>query len=446
MARLVRFVVATALLGSLACASSGDDADDVPPYEGPVGTGSTVASAGAPNAAPSSPVVGGVSGTSEASPNPALAVVMPAQAPGEGSAGNNAVGAGGSPTAEGQGGAPFAAGGAPAQAVGGGGSGATLPPPVARPSGLPIPPGAAGVPQPAGAAQNLRVLNWAGFKAAFSFTFDDTNSSQIQHYQELNALGVPFTFYLITAGNQADELMSPVWRQALQDGHEIGNHTANHRDTGNPGLAADTDAGEATLERMFGITVYTMAAPFGAQDYINIASTRYLINRGTPGGTIAPNNATNPFNLPCFIPQGDAPIGDFNAKVDGVRAAGTWQTELVHGFTDANPNDNAFQPVNFGVFQQAVRYAKSFGDVWIDTIVDIGSYWRGQIAFQAAQRTPNGASTTLTWTLPNHFPPGKFLRVTVDGGTLTQAGAPLAWDAHGYYEVALDEGSVTLSP
>lgn len=52
---------------------------------------------------------------------------------------------------------------------------------------------------------------------------------------------------------------------------------------------------------------------------------------------------------------------------------------------------------------------------------------------------------TWTWTLPDHFPPGKYLRVTVPGGTLKQGGSELVWDGHGYYEIALDAGSVTLS-
>ena len=44
------------------------------------------------------------------------------------------------------------------------------------------------------------------------------------------------------------------------------------------------------------------------------------------------------------------------------------------------------------------------------------------------------------------FPPRKYLRVKVDGGTLEQGGIALAWDSHGCYEVALDAGSLTLSP
>jgi hypothetical protein len=58
----------------------------------------------------------------------------------------------------------------------------------------------------------------------------------------------------------------------------------------------------------------------------------------------------------------------------------------------------------------------------------------------------NGDETTWTWTLPPRFPPGRLLRVTVDGGTLRQDGVALAWDPRGFYEVALDAGSLTLAP
>ena len=57
-----------------------------------------------------------------------------------------------------------------------------------------------------------------------------------------------------------------------------------------------------------------------------------------------------------------------------------------------------------------------------------------------------GGATTWKWTLPAHFPTGKFLRVKVAGGKLTQGSQALAWDGHGYYEVALDAGTLTLAP
>jgi hypothetical protein len=139
-------------------------------------------------------------------------------------------------------------GGTSAGAGGSGGATGELP----RPSGLPMPP-MTGIAQPAGAAGNLRVLTWAGFKAAISYTFDDTNSSQISNYPALNALGVPFTFYLQT--NKPTELNNPVWAQALTDGHELGNHTRSHLNAGDPMLAMDTDAGENDIESKFNITV-----------------------------------------------------------------------------------------------------------------------------------------------------------------------------------------------
>ena len=38
------------------------------------------------------------------------------------------------------------------------------------------------------------------------------------------------------------------------------------------------------------------------------------------------------------------------------------------------------------------------------------------------------------------------MRVTVAGGTLLQSGVALEWDAHGYYEVALDSGELIWTP
>jgi peptidoglycan/xylan/chitin deacetylase (PgdA/CDA1 family) len=300
------------------------------------------------------------------------------------------------------------------------------------------PPGEAAVPMPAGDASNLKVLDWAGFKAAVSFTFDDTNSSQIAHYAELQALGVPYTFYLITGKPEAND---PTWVQALKDGHEIGNHTKTHPQTG---TEAEVDGATEFIYKTFDATAWTMASPYGDASYIPIAKPRFLLNRGVSSGLVGPADNTDPFNTFCYIPATGAPASAFNAQVDTARTAGKWRIVLVHGFTGGT--DGAYQPVGIDEFSAAVTYAKSLGDVWIDTMVNVGAYWRGQKAFSQATPVVSGTTTTWTWTLPDHFPPGRTLRVTVDGGTLTQAGAPLVWNEHGYYEVSLDAGSLTLSP
>lgn len=310
---------------------------------------------------------------------------------------------------------------------------------VPGPSGLPAP-GSGGVTEPSGLAENLRVLDWAGFQAAVTYTFDDSNTSQIQNYPALQALGVPLTFYLQTGKGSST---NPVWSQAVLDGHELGNHTQSHQSTG-PGIGADTDAATTFIEDRFGVKVWTMAAPNGSTDYAAIAASRFLINRGVSDQQIAPNDETDPFNLSCWIPPAGTSTGVFNAKVDAVRAAGNWQVMLVHGFTGGS--DSAYQPVGLADFLSSVEYAKALGDVWIDRLVTVAAYWRAQKVFTSV--TPNTVSgaSTWVWTLPESFPPGQYLRVTVDGGTLTQADTELVWDEHGYYEVALDVGSLTLSP
>ena len=59
--------------------------------------------------------------------------------------------------------------------------------------------------RPNGTPGNVTVLDWAGFKAAVSYTFDDTNSSQIANYPALQALGVRMTFYLITGKTELQQ-------------------------------------------------------------------------------------------------------------------------------------------------------------------------------------------------------------------------------------------------
>ena len=159
---------------------------------------------------------------------------------------------------------------------------------------------------------------------------------------------------------------------------------------------------------------------------------------------IAPNGSTDPFNLNCYVPPPSAAASAFNTEIDAARNAGGWKIVLVHGFIGGT--DSAYQPVDINEFVAGVNHAKSFGDMWIDTTVAIASYWRGQKVFSAVTPASSGGNMTWTWALPAHFPPGKFLRVKVNGGTLAQAGGTLAWNDHGFYEVALDAGSLTLSP
>jgi peptidoglycan/xylan/chitin deacetylase (PgdA/CDA1 family) len=323
------------------------------------------------------------------------------------------------------------------------------------PSTLPTPPGPGGVARPTGAAANLKVLPWAGFKSAASWTFDDSQPSQIAHYTELQAVGVPMTFYVST-GNSSEANYDATFKQAVRDGHEIGNHTVHHCHADLTGCSFGTVPGGDTLgseldqcgtyiPQHFGQSaVWTGASPFGDTGYDSTAQSRLFIYRGVAGGTIAPNDNTDPFNLPCHLAAQGETAATFNAATDAAHTAGTWQIFLVH--TIQPTTDVWYNPVDITDVTGAMSHAKSLGDVWIDTVANVGAYWRGEQVFSAVTPTSASGELTWAWTLPASFPPGKYLRVTVDGGTLSQGGAALPWVTHGYYEVALDAGALTWSP
>jgi peptidoglycan/xylan/chitin deacetylase (PgdA/CDA1 family) len=322
-------------------------------------------------------------------------------------------------------------------------------------SGLPEPP-ATGVPQPTGAAGGLTVLDWAGFTSAVSWTFDDSQPSQIEHYPDLEAVGIPMTFY-ITIVNDTESNYDATWTQAIADGNEIGNHTVHHCQANLTNCASGTP--DATLEEEIDDCtsyidqhypaqggVWTAASPYGDEGYDADDMTRFLVNRGVASGMVGtgPYDFTDPFNLPIYLAQPMDTAAIFDAQIDEAHLQGEWLIILVHTIT---PTDQVwYNPVAITDVTGAMTHGQSLPDVWNDSVVHVAAYWRAEKMFALLMPAISGGVTTWTWTLPAHFPPGQFLRVTVTGGTLTQGATTLAWDPHGFYEVSLDAGTLTLSP
>jgi hypothetical protein len=316
-------------------------------------------------------------------------------------------------------------------------------------SGYP-PAGASGQAQPTGAGTTVTVLAWAGFKAAISFTFDDTNSSQISNYAALQALNdkgnnVHYTFFMVTS--KTTEMGSSVWPQAVRDGHELGNHTKSHNATAN---AADIQAAEDTIQSMFGVTAYSFAAPNGDTSYQTVVPTmnEFLTNRTVSNGGISmtENPSSRQYALPCIIPNASANAATMEGLLGTGVTGGKWQIFLVHGFTGGS--DGAYQPVDIAQFTATVQWAKDQGNIWIDSVGNVSAYWIAGYKFSTLIPTTSGTDKTWTWQTSNFstpFPPSRYLRVTTDGGTLRQGSTVLSWDSHGYYEVSLDAGTLTLS-
>lgn len=313
-------------------------------------------------------------------------------------------------------------------------------------SGLPVPT-RSGAARPAGEAGGLKVLDWAGFKSAVTYTFDDSIPSQILNYPLLQATGVRMTFFLVCASDQS----SPTWAQAAKDGHELGNHTEHHCHADGTGcgwgtfagsIAAEYDACTDHIKKSYGVgNVWTTAAPYGDTGFESVAKTRFFLNRGVWQGQVAANDRTDRYNLLIYGAKAGDTADRFNSYIDSAHAAGKWQILLFHSLG----GDGGYAPVNAADVIASIRHAQWLGDVWIDSMVNVGAYWSGQEAISDAISTQSGSDTVIAWSLPSHFPSGKFVRVTVTGGTLKQGGKALPWNDAGYYEVALDPGSLTIS-
>jgi len=327
------------------------------------------------------------------------------------------------------------------------GGASTLPVPlaprdVARPSG--------NVGQP-----NLRVLDWAGFKAALSYTFDDAQPSQIEHFPDLKAQRVRNTFYINPTANWYPQWDDPtrfdaVWKDAIAQGSEIGNHTTHHcraaeltdnnASTCSAGLAnagAEFDDTTNYIRTKIGqAAVWTAAYPFGDTDYRTAAASRFFVARGVQPGMVAPGTGSDAMNLPLTEMS--------NAAVDNALSQNRWAIYLFHTLLPTTQDWGG--GVDTSLVTANMAYAKSFGTVWMDSVVNIGAYWRGQQLLQGATASISNGVTTWRWTLPANFPAGRKLRVVVDGGTLSQNGTALTWDRRGYYEVSLDAQSLSWAP
>jgi hypothetical protein len=406
----------SALVLSMAACSS-----DPGPGGGASGSGNTTAgasatggksSAGGGSAVAGSPSTGGGGAGTAGGGNTAGAAPTAGAPAAGGTAGTSAGGAG-----AGAGGGMSAAG---STSAGGAGPAATF-----KCDNLSLAPSMAGVAKPAGAAGGLKVLDWAGFKGAASFTFDDNTPSQLQNYAALKATGGHFTWFLIASSAAAD------YKMTIADGQEIANHTQTHPQGASAGEVTNA---QSTLKTKFGVDVHSMAAPNCLDDWRQFAAPAKLFQDRGPCGngiaTVGPRDTTDPFKLPAWLPAGN----ESAAIMSGAITMGKWRIFVIHGF---DAQGGTYQPVKIADTTSAMSKAVADG-FWVEGMTNVGAYWQGQ------KLIPATATTSATWTLPANFPPNMCVRITTTGGTVKQKGETISWDPHGYYQISLDAGAVTV--
>jgi hypothetical protein len=94
--------------------------------------------------------------------------------------------------------------------------------------------------------------------------------------------------------------------------------------------------------------------------------------RGVANTLVGPSGG---LTLGCDIPAAGGRRAEPGAQTGRAHTAGKCRVVLVRSFSGGS--GSAYQPVVFKTFSASARASKALGDVWIDSVLDIGAYWRG---------------------------------------------------------------------
>jgi peptidoglycan/xylan/chitin deacetylase (PgdA/CDA1 family) len=307
----------------------------------------------------------------------------------------------------------------------------------------------------------LEVLPWNGHKAAVSLTFDDGDPSQLDvAVPELDKHGFRGTFFLIA--NHLSRLDD--WKKASAQGHEIGNHSLNHKHPGQLNGPKDEEAevlgAKDVLERTFGVPMRVFAYPYtqispGLRKFVEQG---HFIARGGAGPKHwlyeyfqRPDSQPDWMNIPGralladFPFLADIPFSTYQQWIEDDWEAGGWFVFVIHGL-----EDRGWQPIKRSTFTRILDELQ-YKDLWVAPFGEVGSYWKAQKTLEEARVTVSGSERKWTWEAPANFPAGVRVKVRLRGVSalagsrcLKQADKKLMPDAEGTFTVTFGEKELLL--
>lgn len=242
-------------------------------------------------------------------------------------------------------------------------------------------------------------LTWPeGKKAALSLTFDDARPSQIDvGIPLLERKGVRVTFYVTPSRlkERADG-----WRNAVAQGHEMGNHSDSHPCSGNfpwsrnnaledysiDRIREDILTANRTIEDLLGVEAVTFAYPCGQkfvgrgerlESYVPFIARQFLVGRSWLNESL---------NDPAYvdlaqvmaIPSDDVDFEQVRPLVDQAVETGYWLILAGHDIDHTVGR----QTTRVSMLEELLDYvAIPERGIWVDTVQAIGGHVRkGQAA------------------------------------------------------------------
>ncbi len=263
----------------------------------------------------------------------------------------------------------------------------------------------------------LTVDPWNGHKAATSFTFDDGDPSHLDVVvPELNQRHMKGTFFLIA--NRIDR--KDDWRKILAAGHEIGNHTLDHKHA-NELTPQDEEAqvvgAQNVLQKEFGVTVDTFAYPYteitpGLKAQVEKTN---LLARGGYGANfeITPDQDIDWMNIPSRTTMTLLPFSTYQTWIETDFNKGGWLVWMIHGL-EGTPW--GWEPIKKKIFEQILDAVQA-KDIWEGTFLEVGSYLRAQKIFEKSAIQKTASEETWTWVIPDHLHSNVILKLKVRSGS-----------------------------
>ena len=284
-------------------------------------------------------------------------------------------------------------------------------------------------------AAPITTVPWDGHPGAVSFTFDDSEISQLNNlgeYFEKNQ-DIKVTFFMtggMNAGNQSK------YFPMAEKGHEIGNHSKTHADlTNSNNLKSEITDYKYDLEQRSGAEVVAFATPYC---YYNDAveaeiAKAHIVNRNCQGATKYKwdeEPVWERISSDCY--QGNTQQSKGN--MSEAKQKNAWTVQLNHGVDGAGFGYGITPSDMISIMDEA----KAQG-LWRAPMGRVAAYYRAHFVIDKATSTNIDGGFKVTWTSPHPAMPKSVpLRVKIegaDGKTVKQKGKEIQAESDGSYVI-----------
>ena len=281
----------------------------------------------------------------------------------------------------------------------------------------------------------ITTVPWDGHPGAVSFTFDDSEISQLNNlgdYFEKNQ-DIKVTFFMTGGMNPGNQ--SKYFPMAAK-GHEIGNHSKTHADlTKSNDLKGEITDYKKTLESKGDFEVVAFATPYC---YYNDAveaeiAKAHIVNRNCQGATKYKWNEEpvwERISSDCY--QGNTQQSKGN--MSEAKQKNAWTVQLNHGVDGAGFGYGITPSDMISIMDEAKKQ-----ELWRAPMGRVAAYYRAHFVIDKATATDIDGGFKVTWKSPHSAMPKSVpLRVKIegaDGKTVKQKGKEVKAESDGSYVI-----------